>query len=63
MPKMTSASTRHFGKVFDEIATDYDRHRPGYPDTLIDYACEIAGLKSGDKVLELGCGSGQLTRA
>ena len=63
MPKMTSASTRHFGKVFDEIAIDYHRHRPGYPDKLIDYACEIAGLESGDRVLELGCGSGQLTRA
>jgi len=63
MPKMTSASTRHFGKVFDEIAIDYDRYRLGYPDKLIDYACEIAELESGDKVLELGCGSGQLTRA
>jgi SAM-dependent methyltransferase len=63
MPKMTSASTRHFGKVFDEIAIDYDRHRPGYPDKLISHACEIAELKSGDKVLELGCGSGQLTQA
>jgi ubiquinone/menaquinone biosynthesis C-methylase UbiE len=62
MPKMTSASTRHFGKVFDRIAVDYDRHRPGYPDKLIDYACEMAALKGGDKVLELGCGSGQLTQ-
>lgn len=63
MPKMTSASNRHFGKVFDRIAADYDRHRPGYPDELIDEACHVAGLVSGDKVLELGCGSGQLTRS
>jgi len=62
MSKMTSASTRHYGRVFDEIATDYNRHRPGYPVELVDYACKIAGLKSGDNVLELGCGSGQLTR-
>ena len=60
---MTSASTRHFGTVFDQIAVDYDRHRPGYSDKLIDYACAVAALQSGDKVLELGCGSGQLTRA
>lgn len=59
---MTSASTRHFGKVFDQIATDYDRHRPGYPGALIDYACQIAALEKGDRVLELGCGSGQLTQ-
>jgi cyclopropane fatty-acyl-phospholipid synthase-like methyltransferase len=63
MPKMTSASTRHFGKVFDGIATEYDRHRPGYPDELIDHACQIAELENGDEVLELGCGSGQLTCA
>jgi 2-polyprenyl-3-methyl-5-hydroxy-6-metoxy-1,4-benzoquinol methylase len=63
MPKMTSAATRHFGTVFDQIAADYDRHRPGYPGVLVDYACDNAGLKICDNVLELGCGSGQLTRA
>jgi SAM-dependent methyltransferase len=60
---MTSASTRHFGKVFDQIASDYNRYRPGYSNELIDYACQIAELERGDKVIELGCGSGQLTRA
>jgi SAM-dependent methyltransferase len=61
--KLTSASTRHFGKVFDNVAAEYDRNRPGYPDELIDRACQVAKLKSGDRVVELGCGSGQLTRA
>jgi ubiquinone/menaquinone biosynthesis C-methylase UbiE len=63
MSKLTSASTRHFGKVFDDVASDYDRNRPGYPEELIDRACKVAKLESGDRVLELGCGSGQLTRA
>ena len=60
---MKRASRQTFGKVFDDIAVDYDRQRPGYPDQLIDYACQDAHLKSGDNVLEVGCGSGQLTKA
>ena len=51
------------GTVFDEIAAEYDRHRPAYPDELIDQACRAAGIGSGDAVLEVGCGSGQLTRS
>lgn len=51
------------GKVFDEMAADYDRNRPAYPDELVGRACRIAGVGSGDRVLEVGCGSGQLTRS
>lgn len=47
--------------VFDEIADRYDRHRPAYPDALIDRACE--DLAPGTSVLEIGCGTGQLTRS
>ena len=56
------STARRYGKVFDEIAPEYDRRRPSYPDELIDQACQIAGIGSGDRVLEVGCGSGQLTR-
>ena len=35
---------------------------PAYPDELIDQACQFAGIGIGDRVLEIGCGSGQLTR-
>src|SRR6516162_5519733 len=63
MTRLPESSARRYGKVFDQIAAEYDRHRPAYPDELIDQACRAAGIGSGDAVLEVGCGSGQLTRS
>ena len=63
MTRLPEATARRYGRVFDEIADEYDRHRPAYPDELIDQACRVAGIGSGDPVLEVGCGSGQLTRS
>src|SRR5215471_18500580 len=63
MTRLPESTARRYGKVFDEIAAEYDRHRPSYPDELVDQACQVAGIGTGDHVLEVGCGSGQLTRA
>jgi SAM-dependent methyltransferase len=52
---------RSYGKVFNQVAAEYDRHRPTYPEQLVDLACLLAGIERGDQVLEIGCGTGQLT--
>jgi len=54
---------RSYGKVFNDVAAEYDRNRPTYPDALVDRACEVADIGDGDSVLEIGCGTGQLTRS
>lgn len=58
-----SGAARQYGRVFDEVAAEYDRNRPMYPDELVDQACRVAGIGDGDRVLEIGCGTGQLTRS
>ena len=63
MTSLPESAAYRYGRVFDEIAGEYDRHRPAYPDELVDQACRVAGIGNGDRVLEVGCGSGQLTRS
>ena len=47
--------------VFGEVAELYDRHRPAYPDELIDDLVQLAGLEAGARVLEVGAGTGKAT--
>jgi SAM-dependent methyltransferase len=48
------------GLRFDGVAETYDRVRPTYPESLLDAA--LRGRRVRD-VLEVGCGTGQLTAA
>jgi ubiquinone/menaquinone biosynthesis C-methylase UbiE len=45
---------------FQGMAAQYERYRLGYPDRLIRRVVDLAGLKAGDAVLDLGCGTGML---
>jgi len=46
---------------FDQAAEDYQRTRPVCPPQLFDDLIPLAGLKAGDRVVEIGCGTGQAT--
>ncbi|MHB1488671.1 MAG: class I SAM-dependent methyltransferase [Acidimicrobiales bacterium] len=48
--------------VFDQVAYDYDRARPSYPDEAITDLCDRCRLTDTSRVLEVGCGTGQATR-
>ena len=46
---------------FDGVAALYDRARPRYPAALVDDLVGATGIGPGSRVLEIGCGTGQLT--
>jgi SAM-dependent methyltransferase len=48
--------------VFDQAATAYDNARPGYPSRLIVKLIELTQLPAHARILEIGCGTGQITQ-
>ncbi len=46
---------------FDEVAALYDRGRPPYPAAVVADLLDLTGARPGDRILEIGCGTGQIT--
>jgi SAM-dependent methyltransferase len=49
--------------TFDGVATLYNASRPLYPDALFADVIDFARLEAKDRVLEIGCGTGQATES
>jgi cyclopropane fatty-acyl-phospholipid synthase-like methyltransferase len=49
-------------RAFETAADRYDATRPSYPDEIFNDLVSLAGLKPGDRLLEMGCATGKATR-
>ncbi|MBI4163200.1 MAG: hypothetical protein HY513_05955 [Candidatus Aenigmarchaeota archaeon] len=47
---------------FEKVSRAYNRTRLTYPDKLVKDIIKISKLKAGAKILDIGCGTGQMTK-
>lgn len=48
-------------ETFNFIAREYERYRPTYPNEMFDDILNYSNIKNDEKILEIGCGTGQAT--
>ena len=49
-------------RSFETVAAEYERWRPDYPEEALRWAASELGLRPGARVLDVGAGTGKLTR-
>jgi SAM-dependent methyltransferase len=49
-------------RSFETVAAEYEQYRPDYPEEALRWAAEQLGLGADARVLDVGAGTGKLTR-
>ena len=47
--------------LFDKVAEEYHRYRPGYPPELVEDIISLSGIPVDEKISEIGAGTGIAT--
>jgi SAM-dependent methyltransferase len=55
------SESKPLSRQFDDAAQLYDEVRPRYPEEIIEHIIAFAALPAQGRVLEVGCGTGQMT--
>ena len=53
---------RNLKTTFNKVSKLYESARPDYPKAISSDIIKFSKLKKGDKILDVGCGSGQFTK-